>query len=202
MLNWLYNMFVWTLTAKSSADGNGDAIEGADGSDGESQKSQRKVARIQPFGFNSLPPKGLRSLSLRLGSSNIFFIGIGPQKKYGPTDLEEGESAVYAKPGQSIVLDKDGNIVQTPHGSGTVQVGGADYSLLKTEDLLTDLGNFAKVVAAIALSNVASVGSPLAGTTVTPAADGALATNAVELGTLVGKLSTPSNYKSTKAKNG
>lgn len=84
---------------------------------------------------------------------------------------------------------------------GTVNVNGTDYSLLKTEDLLTDLGNFAKVVAAIALSNVASLGSPLVGTT-TPAADGGAGNNAAELAILVTKLSTASNYKSTKAKNG
>lgn len=204
---WIAQIFIWTLTAKSSAVGDGDAIESADdardpGAPDHEAKSQRRVVRIQPFGFNSVPPTRLRALSLRLGMSNIFFIGIGPQKAYGPTEMTEGETAVYAKAGQTILLDKDGNVIATPAEAGTVQLGGDDYSLLKTEDLLTDLGNFAKVVAAIALSNVAAVGSPLAGTIVAPAADGAAETNAVELAALVAKLSNAALYTSTKAKNG
>lgn len=204
---WIAQIFIYTLVSKSSAQGDNDAIESADGAvdpgaPANAPKTQRRVVRIQPFGFNSLAPTKLRGLSLRLGMSNIFFVGIGPQKAYGPVDLVEGETAVYAKSGQTLKLDKDGNVIATPVNAGTVQLGGADYSLLKTEELLSDLSKFAKVVAAIALSNVASIGAPLAGTAVTPAADGALSTNAVELAALVTKLSTASNYTSTKAKNG
>lgn len=138
----LAQLFVYTLTAKASAIGDNDAIEASDdakapGLDGEA-KPQRKVVRIQPFGFNGVPPKGVRSLTLQLGKSNLFFIGIAPTQAYGPQGLNTGEVAMYAEPGQTFVLDKNGNLIATPTGSGTVQLGGNAYKAI-LDTLLADL---------------------------------------------------------------
>jgi phage gp45-like len=96
----------WTLTARSSPLGNEDQVEGEDGS-----RHGRPVQRIEPFGLRSRAPKGLRALWLRLGTSNVVFIGIAPTGGYGPQNLEEGETALYSIGGALALLDKDGNVV-------------------------------------------------------------------------------------------
>lgn len=136
---WIAQIFIYTLTAKSTATGAGDALEGVDGSrdpdaPANAKKSQRSGVRIQPFGFISVPPTKLRALGLRLGASNIFFIGIAPQKAYGPTDLEEGESAVYAKEGQTVLLNKDGDVAIDAKATRDVILNGGTKKVARVDD--------------------------------------------------------------------
>jgi hypothetical protein len=90
-------IFGWTLTAKASPLGDSDAVECADDDldPATHQKGQRPVTRVEPFGVRSRPPAKLRSLWLRLGASNVVFIGIAPTAAYGPQDLDDGEAAIY-----------------------------------------------------------------------------------------------------------
>lgn len=99
-------LFGFTLSANSSAVGDKDYVETGDG-----ENSQRAARRIEPFGLRSRRPSGVRSLWLKLGSSNIFFIGVASNTGYGPTDLDDGEVALYCTAdGTVVLLDKDGNL--------------------------------------------------------------------------------------------
>ena len=191
---WIAQIFVYTLTAKASAIGDDDAVESADGASDNAggSKTQRATVRIQPFGFNSLPPNGLRGLSLRLGMSNIFFIGIGPQKSYGPTNMEQGETALYAKQGQTVLLDKDGNIVATPKSGQTVQLGGNTYSLPKWDDFATQLDTFINAIAGLTPNPPTTLVQALA----------YLATIITAANALKTAMAANSDYKSSIAKNG
>lgn len=99
-------IFGFTATASSSSMGNEDAVQLSDNSD----DGQRPVQRIEPWGVRSRPPSKIRGMWLRLGSSNVAFLGILPTKAYGPTDLDEGEVCIYSSGGSTVKLDKDGNI--------------------------------------------------------------------------------------------
>jgi len=102
----VFSLFGWTLTARSSELGDKDAVQTADG-----ESTQRPARRIEPFGFRSRPPNGMRCLTIKIGTSNVIMIGIGSTAKYGPQDLEDGEVSMYGPvAGSDTRFDKDGNV--------------------------------------------------------------------------------------------
>lgn len=175
-------LFGYTRVSSSSAIGDSDAAEKEDdASDPDGTKGQRPMVRINPFGFNSRPPKGLRGLWLRLGASNVLFLGIMPQQSYGPQGLNPGETAIYATPGQTFLLDQNGNLIATPSGTGTVQLGGNSHSII----LDTLLSAMATALGFIATSNTG----------------GSIITNPSSWATFLTNLGN-GTYQSTVAKNG
>jgi phage gp45-like len=125
----LAQLFVVTKVGKSSKIGNDDALETAD-----SSNEQRPATRIEPFGFRSRPTNKLRGLGIRLGTSNLMFIGVLPSEGYGPQDLDDGESAMYSAGGQELRMksdgtiqakDKNGTVVATVSPTGAVTVASA-----------------------------------------------------------------------------
>jgi phage gp45-like len=189
----LASLFGYTLTSNISALGDSDQVESADDAvDPDTmQKSQRPATRIQPFGFISRAPTGLRAMWLALGSSNVFFMGIGPQQKYGPQNLNDGETAVYAKPGQTFLLDENGNLIGTPAGSGTFQAGGNTYSMPQWDAFASAFATF--------IGSMSSTTLPIA---TLPQAAAALNTLIGAMNTLSAAMGSAGNYKSTLAKNG
>lgn len=139
-------LFGYTLVSTASSIGEGDAVEGSDDANqlpSQEQRGQRPVTRIDPFGFRSRPPKGVRALWLRLGSSNIVFLGIAPTEKYGPQDLGVGDSAIYSTAdGAVIKIDSDGKITivsstgqkVTIDGDGDVVVNGGTQKVARVDD--------------------------------------------------------------------
>jgi hypothetical protein len=64
-------------------------------------------------------------MTLRLGSSNTFFLGIASNGGYGPSDLQDGETALYCIDDTAVVkLDKNGNIL--------VQAGSSTFKITKS----------------------------------------------------------------------
>jgi phage gp45-like len=186
----LIQLFSYTMTAKASAIGDSDAVESSDESNDQPPgspvpKGEKAPVRVQPFGFNGVPPAKLRGLVLRLGTSNLFFIGIGPQQKYGPQSLNTGEVAVFNAFGAQIVLLNDGSIQVTPHGAGTAQLGGATYNAPKWNTFETDMQAFVNIVLGGTVGMTGQF-TPAQVTTMTAFA------NAIGAGT----------YNSTKASNG
>lgn len=105
--NRIANIFGFTLTARSSELGGDDAVQTGDGED-----TQKTVRRIEPWGHRGRAPSKVRSLQLKLGTSNVFFIGVASNAAYGPQDLEDGETALYNTVADCLVhLDKDGNVI-------------------------------------------------------------------------------------------
>jgi hypothetical protein len=120
-------LFGWTLTAKSSEMGDTDQAETADG-----EKGQRPVRRIEPWGHRGRAPSKIRSFWIRLGSSNVLFVGIAPSKGYGPNDLEEGETAIYSAKNPEVVRAKsDGTTAITSSNSKPLTLNGDGHPLPK-----------------------------------------------------------------------
>jgi phage gp45-like len=184
-------IFGYTRIANASALGDSDAVEKEDdAADPDGQKGQRPVVRLHPFGFISRPPKGLRGLWLRIGSSNVAFIGIMPQQSYGPQNLNVGETAVFGSQQQNTLYDQNGNIIHTPTGTGTVQCGGT-HPMPIWDSFTTAFNTFVGAVAGIA--------TPVS--TLLQCA-GALNTIIAAALTLQTSMTTNTSYKSTIAQNG
>ncbi len=119
-------LFGWTLTSNSSAKGNNDQVETADQApEGSQQKTQRPVKRLEPFGVRSRPPNNLRSFTIRIGTSNVVSVGYSVGGKYGPGDLDVGETALYCVINDVVVkLDKNGKITITAAADQNVDITG------------------------------------------------------------------------------
>lgn len=142
--------FGWTKSAKSSALGDKDAVETADGTN-----KARPVRRVEPFGHRGRAPGGVRTFWVRLGSSNLVFLGIASSSKHGPDDLEEGEVAIYSDQiEKALHCTKDGDNKIASKTGRTVQINGDSYSLLKTEDFLSALDDFTDAVKQITADNI------------------------------------------------
>lgn len=125
----LRRLIGFTLVSSSSSMGQ-DSVQIED-----SDNTQRPVQRIEPYGFRGRPPAKVRGLWLRLGASNVAFIGILPTKAYGPDNLEEGETALYCSAGGTIVkLDKDGNIAINAASGKDVIVNGGTEKVSRVDD--------------------------------------------------------------------
>ena len=86
---------------------------------------------FQDYGFDSYPPVGAETFIGFLNGNRDHGIAVGvPDERYRPTDLVEGESAIYHKEGHRVLL-KAGGIIEV---EGTeIKIGdpsGAIYKLL------------------------------------------------------------------------
>lgn len=186
---------VWVVApfAKSSKFGDHDAVSLADESDPSTrQPGQRQVTRVQPFGFSSRATNKVRAACVRLGSSNIVFLGIVPTNAYGAQDLEDGESSMWSAFGQLIRMWTSGIVTIDSKAGQTVELNGNTYSLPKWDTFATDLSTM--------LSTIGNL-SPNPPTTLPQAlADIAAIINAVNTFRLA--MAIAGDYKSAKVKNG
>lgn len=124
------NLFGWTTTTNSSAMGDADQVGLEDGVDG-----QRPARRVEPWGHRGRPPSKVRSLTLRLGSSNVFFLGVATNTGYGPDDLEDGETALYcSKEDTEIRLKQAGGIDVDAASGQDVTVNGGSLKVARRTD--------------------------------------------------------------------
>lgn len=110
--------FGWTKVGSTSAMGDKDQVQTADG-----QKGQRPARRLEQWGLRTrAPSKGVRTFWIRIGSSNVIYLGIAPTKGYGPGNLDEGEVALYCMADGTIVrLTKAGKVaINSASGQDTV----------------------------------------------------------------------------------
>lgn len=153
------------ILAKSSADGHDDALEGRTAP--AEPDYQIPVRRIWPFGIRSRPPAGVEAVVVYPNGSPVSGVMVGAESaKYGPSDLEEGETAVYSSSGATMKLDKDGNIIILALGSATIQLAGSTFAAPKWDDgtpgptgtgFVTALNTFiTALVAATTIANVVS----------------------------------------------
>lgn len=136
-------LLVYTLTGQTSSLGDQDFVERSDGTDPDTkQKTQRPVTRQEPWGHRGRPPKGVRALCLKFGSSNVVFIGVAPTQAYGPQDLDVGEVAVYNVSKALIRLWKDGHLTVDADTGKDVVVNGGSAKVGRVGDTV-DIGTFA-----------------------------------------------------------
>ncbi len=190
VLDSVARLFVWTTTANSSALGKEDAVSTGDD---DPNKGQRPVRRLEPFGVRSRPPAKQRSLSLRLGSSTVIYLGVASDGGYGPGDLEDGELAIFSKNVPKALHAKDsGDVALASKDGQVVSVNGTDYALPKWDDYIAAENTFVDTVAAI--TPIPVVGLPGAIAAITVIVNAAVAFKNARV--------AAASYKSTKAKNG
>lgn len=101
------------LAALSSKFGYGYVSGPAEDQSLGDESTQQRVRFMQWFGFRSTPvvnhgecvvvaPRGGTSNAVAVAADNL---------SYGPTDLKEGEACMYAKEGQTLRMDTNGDIV-------------------------------------------------------------------------------------------
>lgn len=178
--------------AKSSADGTGDTVQGHEDGAPSDEQFDLAARRIWPFGIRSVPPAGVDAVWVRSGgSTNGVMVG-AESSRFGPSDLADGEVALYNKTAGVLVrLGSDGTVNITAGVGKTVNVNGSTYSMLQTESLLSDLTAWVTAINAVIASNCVN-GAALSGYTGHATAIAAFAT----------ALGAAGAYKSTLAKNG
>lgn len=148
------------------------------------------------LGFYSRPNDGASGVVFKSdGQGNTSFLVAWRDKQF-EMSLQKGECGIKApnQSGGSTLWDENGNIIHTPGGSGTVQLGGNTYSLPKLETLLSDINTLATKLALWVPLVVTAVATAPSGTAVDPG----VAAAATAISTAVGA----GTYKSTVAKNG
>lgn len=143
------------------------------------------------FGFYSRPKDGARGVVLKAdGQGNTSFLVAWRDKQYELT-LEKGEVGIKNAFDAEILLDENGDILLTSKSGQKVKLNGADYSLLKTEDLLTDLETW------VTAANTVLGGNCVNGATITT-----YAAQSAALIAFATALNVAGAYKSTKVSNG
>lgn len=160
----------WTLTSKSSAMGAADEVQTADD---DSNRGQRPVSRTEPFGLRNRPPAKLRSFSMRIGTSNVVFLGIQPSKGYGPSGLDDGEVSLYCSAsGTRVYLDKNGVIhIDAASGQDVIVNGGSLNVARKTDKTVADTTMAAFITAVCAKFNAPAAPMASAPGSLTPPTD-------------------------------
>ncbi len=114
------NLIEYSTISKTSADGATEAMRASD----DDPEVERAVRRIEPWGVRCRPPSGIRGAIIKAlgGASSGLLVGVSTTR-YGPSDLEEGEVALYSiGSGAVIKINKDGAVTVTASSGQTVAV--------------------------------------------------------------------------------
>lgn len=122
------------------------------------QKGRLRARRMWPFGIRSLPPRGVEAITVGPMASQQKVIIAAESNAYGPTDLAEGDTALYSSAHKEdvvaiLLIYADGNIrVQTskanchvvvkPGSSGKVKLGDDVDGNLDSVALYTALKSY------------------------------------------------------------
>jgi len=181
---------------QNTADGERDAVQGHADGDPSDQQFDLPVRRVWPFGLRSRPPVGVWAAVVPCGSiANSLMVG-AESKKFGPSDLKDGELAIYNKvTGCVIKLDENGKVSISSATGQVAELNGDTFAMVQWDDGTTGgfvhaFNTFAKVVA-----TQPTVVSPV---------NAIASLNAIitAASTLAATIATASNFSSIKAKNG
>ena len=125
--DFVYQAVGWVVSysrvAKSSAGGNDDEVEGR--SEPDEPSYQIPVRRLWPFGLRSRPPAGVEAVIVLVNGGATRAVMVGAESaKYGPSDLAEGEAALYGATAAVIRIWTDGRITIDGDGADVVVNGG------------------------------------------------------------------------------
>lgn len=179
--------------SRSTASGENDKISGYQTEGADEQAYDFEGRRVFPFGIRSLPPKGTWGVWIGKGGESGDGVIVGAESsRFGPSDLADGEVAIYNKVNGCIIkLDQNGGIAITAAGGQLLTLNGSTYSLPQWDSFASVLYTAANAVGAITAP-------------VSTLVDTAAAVNTIigAFKTLATAMTTNTNYKSTKAKNG
>jgi phage gp45-like len=121
-----------------------------------------------PFGLRSRPPSGVEAVVVLVNGAATRAVMVSAESaKYGPSDLEEGESALYNKTAAVIRIWKDGKI--------TIDADNADLVVNGGNAKVARVGDKAKIVTGLTaplyqwMKAVETALTSLSGGTPTPA---------------------------------
>jgi phage gp45-like len=130
------NAIVYAPYSLSTASGEQDKVEGYK-TEGEGEEAYDLDARrVGRFGLRSRPPKGIWAVWLAVGGGPTNGVVVAEDStRYGPSDLEDGEVALYnIVAGVEIRLDKDGNINIRSADGKRVKFQGGDRGIARKDD--------------------------------------------------------------------
>jgi hypothetical protein len=126
----------FSTTDTSTASGHGDTFTGRSLDDG--QQSPIPSRRMWPFGIRSRPPRGVDCIVVKANGGSNQGVMVGAESDaYGPSDLADGETAIYSKAfAHALVADKDGNtkIASDTANSKNVIVNGGTRVVVLDQD--------------------------------------------------------------------
>lgn len=143
-----WSAYVGELAA-SSADGHGEEVRGQTLPD--EPEYQILVRRMGPFGFRGRAPAGVEVLVIQPGASATSGVAIAQESAgYGPSDLDEGESAMYGfLPDARIKISALGKITIDASAAVDVQVNGGSKSVARVDDLVAANASMASWISAV-----------------------------------------------------
>lgn len=125
----------------STASGEGDKLQGYQTEGSDEEKYDYDGRRIFPFGIRSRPPKGVFGVWIgsRSRSGNGVIVG-AESSRFGPSDLADGEVAIYNKAtGCVIKMDENGKItIDATSGQDIVLNGGTLKVARQTDKTIAD----------------------------------------------------------------
>lgn len=128
----LLDLFSYTKVSKPSKNGRDDKVDGRI-SEGSESKAESDVQRMQHFGFRSVPPVGTWSVSAKVGGQK-FTLG-EDSTKYAPTDVEEGELALFnTQSGVRVKLTKDGDVLIDAKDARDIIFNNGDKKVARVDD--------------------------------------------------------------------
>ncbi len=130
------NAIQFTQFTLSSSSGERDKVAGHRTEGADEEPYDYEVRRLQHFGFRSRPPKDVWALRVAAsgGATNGATVA-EDSTRYGPSDLEDGEVALYnTVSGLEIRFDKDGNIAIRSAGGKTVSLQGGGKGIARLDD--------------------------------------------------------------------
>jgi phage gp45-like len=135
----IWNLVQFGPVSLSSSSGEDDKVEGLT-KDGEDDKAyDYQVKRMQHFGFRSRPPKDVWAIRIGIGGGSTNNATVAEESdQYGPSDLEDGEVAIYNKvTGTEIRFDENGDVIVN---GGTKKIARVDDTAKAAAAMKTWMG--------------------------------------------------------------
>jgi len=130
------NAIQFTQVTRSTSSGEHDKVAGYRTEGVGEESYDYEVRRMQHFGFRSRPPKDVWALRVAAtgGATNNATVA-EDSRRYGPSDLEDGEVALYNNvAGVELRFDRDGNINAQSANGKVVSLQGGDRGVARLND--------------------------------------------------------------------
>lgn len=140
----LYNLVTYRITARSSSDGQDDAVEGPPVAVPGQQRRSEGVRRMFPWGYDARPPAGAEGVAVApMGGSQSFLVGADhPQHKPDFDDSEWSTIMHNEVAGTWVKLRADGGVRVEGKG-GKVEVtkdGKITVDAAQNQDVVVNSG--------------------------------------------------------------
>jgi phage gp45-like len=127
------NLLKYGAYSRSSSSGEHDKISGYLTQGADEQPYDFEGRRVFPFGIRSVPPSGTWGVWLGKGGGSGDGVIVGAESsRFGPSDLADGEVAIYNKvTGVVIKLGQDGSVVVVDQAGSQVKLDGSGNVAVK-----------------------------------------------------------------------